>query len=227
MTIKSCNLLSVLLVAIMCSGVKEKNLKLGPKKLIVGLVITVGVLLFSFFDPEKKDRNQKSELAGIALMVVSLIADGFLPDFQAVIKSEYKPEPSEMMESINKWVTIFSLSYMLATFSAKDIFVFILSHGSFTFQLAVMSLCSFFGQVFVYRMIKQFKQHIVPFLVTVRKVLTVIISIIFYQHKTSSVQILGMVIIFGATFFEFASELGDSKRQAQNEKFEQVEVYSD
>jgi hypothetical protein len=32
-------------------------------------------------------------MLGIILLVISLVADGFLPDFQAVIKSEYKPRP--------------------------------------------------------------------------------------------------------------------------------------
>ena len=79
------------MIAIFCSRVKEKSLNLGPKKMIIGLIITIGVLLFSFFDPEKKNRSGESQFIGIALMVVSLVADGFLPDFQAVIKSEYKP----------------------------------------------------------------------------------------------------------------------------------------
>jgi hypothetical protein len=30
---------------------------------------------------------------GIVLLIVSLLADGFLPDFQAEIKSVYKPLP--------------------------------------------------------------------------------------------------------------------------------------
>ena len=52
MAFKSCNLLSVLLVAILCTRVKEKNLKLGGNKIIVGIIVSIGVFLYSFFDPE-------------------------------------------------------------------------------------------------------------------------------------------------------------------------------
>jgi len=52
MAFKSCNLLSVLLVAILCTRVKEKSLNLGGNKIIVGFIVSVGVFLFSFFDPE-------------------------------------------------------------------------------------------------------------------------------------------------------------------------------
>lgn len=51
MAIKSCSLLSVLLVAVLCTRVKEKQLILGPKKIITGLVATFGVFLFSYFNP--------------------------------------------------------------------------------------------------------------------------------------------------------------------------------
>jgi len=51
MAFKSSNVLCVILVAILCSKVKDKKLKLGNKKIITGLIITIGVALFSYFDP--------------------------------------------------------------------------------------------------------------------------------------------------------------------------------
>jgi len=53
MAFKACNILSILVVAISCTRVKEKHLKLGPKKLIVGSFVALGVFFFSFFDPEQ------------------------------------------------------------------------------------------------------------------------------------------------------------------------------
>ena len=38
------------------------------------------------------------------------------------------------------------------------------------------------GQMVVYWMIKLFRQHIVPFTITTRKLGTVLISIIFFKH---------------------------------------------
>ena len=48
MMVKSCNVLSVLMVGIFCSRVKDKKQKLGPKKLISGFTITIGILLYNF-----------------------------------------------------------------------------------------------------------------------------------------------------------------------------------
>lgn len=54
MMFKSCNILSVILIALLCSRVKEKKLQLGGKKLIVALLVSLGIILFKIFDPEAK-----------------------------------------------------------------------------------------------------------------------------------------------------------------------------
>ena len=63
-----------------------------------------------------KDREISTEMFGIILLLVSLFADGFLPDFQAYIKSEFKPEPTEMMAQINKYVTLIAFTISVINF---------------------------------------------------------------------------------------------------------------
>lgn len=69
-------------------------------------------------------------------------------------------------------------------------------HPQMGYDMIMLSCLTTIGQVFVYRMIKQFKQHIVPFVITTRKIFTVVISIVFYGHKTSFFQILAIILIF-------------------------------
>lgn len=70
-----------------------------------------------------------------------------------------------------------------------------------------MGILSTIGQMFVYRMIKQFKQHFVPFVITTRKIFTVGLSIIVYKHATNVWQLLGLLLVFGIVTYEFVSEL--------------------
>lgn len=77
----------------------------------------------------------------------------------------------------------------------------------FTVHLVAMSILTFIGQIFVYRMIKQFKQHIVPFVVTTRKIITVGFSLIYFNHKSSFGQIVGIILVFCVTTFEFLTEM--------------------
>jgi drug/metabolite transporter (DMT)-like permease len=125
------------------------------------------------------------------------LADGFLPDFQAKIKSEHKPRPMEMMTEINKWVCIVSLVAGTVALQLIPMLTFIWEHSLFAFHLFLMGALSTFGQMFVYRMIKQFKQHFVPFVITTRKIVTVGLSILYFHHPTNSGQIGGILIVFG------------------------------
>lgn len=119
----------------------------------------------------------------------------------------------EMMTQINKWVSIISFLYSCALLEIVDIFVFIFEHRLFLGHMALMGVLSTFGQMFVYRMIKQFKQHFPPFVITTRKIFTVGLSIIYYHHETNVWQLLGLFLVFALVTYEFVSELVEERRK--------------
>ncbi len=71
--------------------------------------------------------------------------------------------------------------------------------------MVAMGILSTVGQMFVYRMIKQFKQHFVPFVITTRKIITVGLSIIYFHHDTNWQQIAGIILVFSIVTYEFVS----------------------
>lgn len=73
--------------------------------------------------------------------------------------------------------------------------------------MLIISVASEVGQIFVYRMIREFKQHIVPFVVATRKIITVALSIIYFGHPTSTGQISSIVVVFSATLYEFLDNI--------------------
>lgn len=81
--VKSCGLLSVILVGVFCSRVKDKNLKLTPDKLVIGAVVTVGILMFNYFQGGGSEADRPFSWTSAALLLASLTGDGFLPDLQA------------------------------------------------------------------------------------------------------------------------------------------------
>jgi RsiW-degrading membrane proteinase PrsW (M82 family) len=126
---KSCSLLSVILVGIFCSRVRSKELKLGPKKIVIAVLVTLGILMFKLFDPATQmDDSRKTELVGLVLLLVSLFADGFLPDFQAEMKEKHKPRPIEMLITLNLWCGICSLAYLILTNKFIEFVQFSLYH---------------------------------------------------------------------------------------------------
>ena len=122
---KSCSLLSVIIVGVFFSRVKDTKLKLTHKKLFIGLLATAGIILFNFFKhQEKSSVDHPIELLSLGnlFLIISLIGDGFLPDFQAQLKSDFKPSTIEMYCVINRYTFIISTTLAMISGSALKIF---------------------------------------------------------------------------------------------------------
>lgn len=146
-------------------------------------------------------------------MALSLISDGFLPDFQAVIKTVYKPHPIVLLGSVNKWAAIICLAFSISTGHIIPIFEFVLTHHDLLVDLLLMGLLSFVGQIFVYYLQSIFKQHIVPLIVGTRKIFTVGLSILYFNHNISPMQLVGLIIVLGISLYEFKTESETSKQK--------------
>lgn len=206
MMVKSCNIVTVVLVGVFCSGVRDKTLKLGTKKIVIAIIISIGILMFNF-GGSAAHKEKATDLLGVALLLISMVADGFLPDYQAILKSEFNPRPLEMFEHINKWVTIISFTYAVISGQFFYAFNFAQKYPQILIDIVSLAFLTTLGQIFVYRMIKQFRQHIVPFVITTRKIFTVVLSIVFYGHETTFTQIAAIALVFFAASYEYMSEL--------------------
>jgi solute carrier family 35 (UDP-galactose transporter), member B1 len=218
MMIRSCNILSVVMVGVLFSGVKDLTLKLGKRKIVVALIATSGMIIFKVFDPNSANTAYTAETIGIVLILTSLMTDGFLPDFQAVIKSVYKPHPTVMMQHVNKWAMIFALCFSVCTGNLIPMMQFIFAHQQLLVDLLLIGLLSAAGQFFVYYLTNIFKQHIVPLIVGTRKIFTVGLSIIWYNHSISPMQLVGLLLVFVISIYEFRSESAIKKEKAKDGK---------
>jgi len=112
-----------------------------------------------------------------------------------------------MMVEINKWCFLVSLAYLVVSGHLISFAQFTWRHPLFAYHLVLMASLALFGQIFIYRMIKEFKQHIVPFVITTRKIVSVGISMIYFRHPTNVMQIIGILIVFTTTLYEFLNEI--------------------
>lgn len=93
------------------------------------------------------------------------------------------------------------LGYLLVSFKLYPFLLFIFQHPGFAAQLTGHAIIAAIGQLYVYKVIKQFKQHILPFVRASRKVLTVGVSILFYGHHTNLMQVIGICLVLGTIFY--------------------------
>jgi UDP-galactose transporter B1 len=64
-----------------------------------------------------------------------------------------------------------------------------------------MAVLQVVGQVSIYYVIVNFKQHIFPLISTTRKVLTVLLSIVIYGHNVNGLQWLSIFMVFGGLVY--------------------------
>lgn len=110
------------------------------------------------------------------------------------------------MSQINKWVFILTVLYSIACMEFIPIFYYIYDHPRFALDLVLNALLSSVCQLFVYYLIQKFRQHIVPFVITIRKIFSVVISILWFNHSIGGLQWLGIVIVLIAAVFDFIYE---------------------
>lgn len=108
-----------------------------------------------------------------------------------------------MLVEIHKYCSLLALIYCLITGNLMPLFHFSWNYPLFVLHLLSMAGLVFIGNIFVYRIIKDFRQHIGPFIITTRRIISVGISVIYFHHSSSAVQVIcGLVVLF-TTLYEF------------------------
>ena len=78
-----------------------------------------------------------------------------------------------------------------------------------------IGLLQVFGQISVYYIVSNFKQHIFPLISTTRKILTVILSIFIFNHTVNNTQWLAILIVFGGMFYELYEEIKKDETKSE------------
>merc|ERR1719499_2865823 len=112
-------------------------------------------------------------------------------------------------------VNIFSASFSLMT-SAPDIVStldFFRTHPQIMFHAGLMSMCSGTGQLFIFYTIQRFGAVVFAVAMTARLIISVLLSVVWFQHPINSLGFVGMAITFVALIVRV-----DMKRRAVKKK---------
>ena len=74
-------------------------------------------------------------------------------------------------------------------------------------DILLVGVLTILGQISIYVVILNFKQHMFPLVSTTRKILTILYSIYYFNHKTNLYMWIALVLVFGGIFYELADEL--------------------
>ena len=129
-----------------------------------------------------------------------------------------------MYYEINKYTWIVGVIYAICAMQLPYIFTYTLTHHEWVIDMTIFSVLSAIGQLVIYRMIKLFKQHIVPFVIATRKCLTVVVNIMYFGHLVNGKQLAGMLLVFAAIMLEVILNAREKVKVTNGVKVPQIDV---
>jgi solute carrier family 35 (UDP-galactose transporter), member B1 len=192
------------------------------RKYVNVAIITTGVALFmgGGSSSSKKDlaSAETSTLLGGILLTLSLCFDGATGAYEDKLMAVHNVEPFDLMFNIQLGKSFLSFVTLVVTNSLGD-FMDTINEGGFS--LILLGLTGAIGQVFIFVTISKFGALNTALIGLVRKILSLVLSFVLYNHTMNAFQTLGLVLAISsmvANFVEKGGKKDGNKASANDEK---------
>ena len=133
---------------------------------------------------------------------MSVVADALFSDSQAYSKANFKPTATQLFTVSNLFAFFFCSVFALYDGSFFPSIQFLLNYPKATVQIILVGALQVLGQISIYYVVANFKQHVFPLISTTRKIISVLFSIFWFNHTIMSMQWAAIVIVFLGMFYE-------------------------
>lgn len=232
---KSCKLLPVFFLHIVLFRRKYPL----PKYLVI-ILVTLGVSVFTLHSPSVAGKAAKhasknasvetNKMYGLFLLGVNLLFDGLTNTVQDDIFIKYKAyKGSQMMCAMNVLATGLTSTYLLlapylaatplgphlgiAGDELSAALAFIQKYPQVGYDVLGFGLCGALGQVAIYYVLAQDGSLVLTTVTVTRKMLTMVLSVVWFGHRLTQMQWAGVGLVFGGIGAEAVA-----KRMSQLEK---------
>jgi solute carrier family 35 (UDP-galactose transporter), member B1 len=211
-------------------------------KYLIVAAVTAGVAIFTLYHPPKAGKRSsapaKSSYYGLSLLGINLLFDGLTNTTQDHIFSSParygRVTSSQMMAITNFYATIIMSAYLLLTphiptdllpamaqtSNTHELFAaiaFLQRHPSVLYDVLGFALCGAVGQLFIFATLERFSSLLLVTVTVTRKMLTMVLSVVWYGKSLTSGQWSGVALVFGGIGTE-AYIGAQEKRAKQNNK---------
>jgi len=174
--------------------------------------ITLGTAGFSMSGKSKGGDTEASAF-GIGLLVLSLMCDGTVSAAQEGMRgSKNQLTAYEQMFMTNMGAMLLLLPVAIASGQLQAGIQYLMVNHTILDEVAIFALCSAFGQVFIFLTISWFGPDTNAKITTVRKMATVMISILWFGHSMVSTQWMFVGLVFFSVFAEIAEKIFGKKK---------------
>ncbi|KAF2486627.1 UAA transporter [Neohortaea acidophila] len=233
---KSCKLLPVMFLHVTLYRKKYPFYKYA----VVALV-TAGVAIFTLHQSEgskKKKGAEGSSLYGLMLLGINLLFDGLTNSTQDDIYARFRPySGKQMMCALNLMSTCLTSCYLLlspylvqtglgallgtdpkSAGELSEAVSFMQRHPAVARDILGFAACGAMGQVFIFMTLSTFGSLLLVTVTVTRKMLTMIISVLWFGHALSAMQWLGVGLVFGGIGIEAELNKREKKAKAGNKQ---------
>ncbi|KAK4942387.1 UDP-galactose transporter [Elasticomyces elasticus] len=230
---KSCKLLPVMALHV---TLFRKRYPLS--KYLIVLAVTSGVALFTLYHPPKPGKpasrkTQSSSIYGLTLLGINLLFDGLTNTVQDhIFQSPHrygKTSGPQMMVILNLLGTLLMSAYLLVmphippsiipAFAKTDAnelanaMGFLTRHPAVFYDMLGFAACGAIGQLFIYATLERFSSLLLVTVTVTRKMLTMVLSVVWFGKSLSHGQWMGVGLVFGGVAAEALIQQREKKQK--------------
>jgi len=189
---KSCKMVPVMLMGFVVNQQSYTLMEYG-----VAIMITAGAAVFKLY--ETNDAPVKNtETVGIILIIGYMGCDSFTSNWQSKVFKKYGVDSTVMMMYSNVFSSAFTALGLLVTMEILQVVSFLVANPGIVSHICIMSVCSAVGQLFIFYTIKNYGPLVFATIQTVRQLLSIVLSIIFFNHPVNTMEAFGILLVFSA-----------------------------
>ena len=174
------------------------------QKYVNVVVITTGVALFMGGGSSSNSSGETS-LIGALMLSLSLCFDGATGAYEDKLMGSDHVEPFDLMYNIQFGKAVISFIVIVTTNQLSQ-FNDTVNHGGL--MLLVLGITGALGQVFVFITIAKFGALNCALIGLGRKMLSLLLSFVLYNHSMNSLQVVGLTLSLAAMIANFKGKSG-------------------
>lgn len=169
---------------------------------VTAAMISIGLFMFvmSTDAAAHSSKASTSTISGIILLAGYLGFDAFTSNWQSELYRVHKMSSTQMMAGSNLFAVIFAGVSLIEQGGFVEAVYFMVRHPRFISHVAVVSVTSAVGQLFIYFTIAEFGAVTFTIIMTVRQGFAIMLSCIIYHHSVSLFGLVGIAVCFTAIF---------------------------
>ncbi|KAM9002568.1 adenosine 3'-phospho 5'-phosphosulfate transporter 1 [Sarcophilus harrisii] len=162
-------------------------------------LISIGVSMFLLSNGPEHYFSPATTLSGFILLAGYILFDSFTSNWQDALFA-YKMSSVQMMFGVNLFSCLLTVGSLIQQGALVEAIRFMGRHGEFAAHALLLSICSAFGQLFIFYTIGQFGAATFTIIMTLRQAFAIFLSCLIYGHTVTVVGGLGMAVVFAALF---------------------------